>query len=284
MKISVIIPTYNCADYIKNAINSVLFQKYRGDIEVIVVDDGSTDNTKKVLEEYIKNKQIIYIKQKNKGQASARNTGFKKSTGELIAFLDSDDTWNQDKLTKQIEKFKYEKVGLVYTGVEWYHSIDNEIIKIKIPRIKGKVFKKLLLHNFLTTSTIILRREAFEDFNFAKKYSYVEDYDLWLRVSKKWKVDYVKEVLCKYRIHDNNHSRNLEVHYANAKPLIESYTKEVSKSFLKKSLWYLNFDTAYSYYKRRYYKESKMYLKRAIKNKWWYIKNYKLLLRNILKL
>lgn len=284
MKISVIIPTYNASEYIKDAINSVLFQKYSGNVEIIVVDDGSTDDTKKVLAEYIKDKKIIYIKQKNQGQASARNAGVKKSTGDFIAFLDSDDTWNHDKLNKQMEKFNDKNVGLVYTGIEWYHSLDNEVIKVKIPKIKGWVFKKLIVHNFISTSTVILRKEAFEPFDTCKECLGVEDFDLWLRVSQKWKVDYIKDILCNYRIHNHNISSNLEQRFHNESFVKERYKNKVSKSLFNKSMWDTNFNTAFSYYKRRYYKESRLYLSKAIHLKWWYFKNYKLLLKNVLRL
>ena len=97
--VSVVIPTYNCGKYICDAVKSVLSQTYKN-IEIIIVDDGSTDNTKEALRSYVYNKQIRYIYQKNKGPAASRNLGVEKAEGDFIAFLDADDLWNEKKLKK----------------------------------------------------------------------------------------------------------------------------------------------------------------------------------------
>lgn len=100
-KVSIIIPTYNSAKYIHDAIESVLNQTYQ-DFEIIVMDDGSIDNTKKVLRSYIESKKIRYFYQKNKGPSAARNKGIREAKGEYIAFLGADDIWHKKKLEKSI--------------------------------------------------------------------------------------------------------------------------------------------------------------------------------------
>jgi len=279
MKVSVIIPTYNSSNYILESINSVLSQTYTN-FEIIVVDDGSTDNTKKLLAKYIKNKKITYFYQKNKGQAAARNFAIEKSSGELIAFLDSDDLWTKDKLEKQLELFKDETVGLVYGGVEWFNELGN--IKQNKPTLKGKIFNKLIIHNPITTSSVIIRKKAFEFFNETKEFHGVEDYDVWLKISKNWVVNYVSDIVCKYRIHSLSTSVNLEKRYNNELNVKKQFFSKFSVKFVNRSLWDTNYNTAYSLNKLKNYKESFKYLKNAFKNLPFEVKNYKLLIKNIM--
>lgn len=207
-KITVIIPTYNSAKYIKEAVDSALSQTYK-DIEIIVVDDGSTDNTKDVLKKYIDNGKIRYIYQANGGPASARNKGINNSSGEFIAFLDADDIWFPDKLKKQIPLFNNSDIGLVYSDMEFFgdkfkYCYYSEILKRKM--LKGYVYKNLILENFIPTSSVVIKRRILYDvgfFNEDRKLFAVEDYDLWLRITKKYKVDFINELLVKYRIHSH---------------------------------------------------------------------------------
>ncbi len=296
MVVSVIIPTYNSAKYIKSAINSILSQTYK-DFEIIVVDDGSTDSTKEVLKNYIKTNKIKYIYQKKKNQASARNKGVGYSKGEFIAFLDSDDLWLKDKLAKQLPLFNDKTIGLVYGGVEWFknhHTIKNRknIIKRKIPKDKGYLFNKLIVHNFITTSSVIIRKKAFQKFNENDIYGGVEDYDLWLKISKKWKIDCVKDIVIKYRMHEKNVSINLESRYDKElkvkKQFFEQLNKQSNKNSAKKlinkSLWDTNFNTAYGYNQIGDYSRSNHYLKKATLYSCFKINNYKLLIKNLFKI
>ncbi len=114
-KITAIIPTYNSAKYITEAIDSVLNQTY-ANIEIIVVDDGSTDNTENILSNYVNKNKIIYVKKKNGGPGSARNLGIKLANGEYIAFLDADDMWEKNKIEKQLSMALSSSSDLVYTS------------------------------------------------------------------------------------------------------------------------------------------------------------------------
>jgi len=208
--VSVIIPNYNNAKFITEAIDSVLAQTYKN-YEIIVVDDGSTDGTREVLEPYIKKKQIRYVYQKNKKQAVARNNGIKYAKGELIAFLDADDLWFPKKLELQVPLFKNKEVGLIYGDILLLRDESTKPSNHTDAFDKGNIFNKLLMGNFICTSTTIIRKECFDKVGLFKEgmdYFGVEDYHMWLRISYYFKVDYVSDVLLKYRLHDDNTSKD----------------------------------------------------------------------------
>jgi glycosyltransferase involved in cell wall biosynthesis len=203
-KVSVIIPTYNRAHLIGRAIQSVLNQTYQ-DFELIVVDDGSTDNTNEVIKEFSqKDKRILYIKHdKNKGGSAARNTGIKAARGEYIAFQDSDDEWLPEKLEKQmgiLEKVSQE-VGVVYTGF-WRIKEDKKKYtpSDKVLKKEGDIHNELLKGNFITTQSIIVRKECFKEMGyFDESLPRLQDWELVLRLSEKYKFKFIDEpLLCSY--------------------------------------------------------------------------------------
>ena len=195
--VSVIIPAYNAKNYIRETVESALGQTYRN-YEIIVVDDGSTDGTGEILKDY--QDRIIYLRKDNGGPASARNMGIKKSRGELIAFLDADDVWLPDKLEKQV-KFLEEnpQIHLLFTAVIGYE--DGRVYPVEENRLRGSIFHQLLKGNFITTSTVMVRRECLEEelFDEDRNLISVEDYNLWLRLSRKYVFGYLDEPTIKYR-------------------------------------------------------------------------------------
>jgi len=148
--VSVVIPVYNSAEYIVETIKSALAQHYKP-FEVIVVDDGSTDNTKDLLEPYLH--RISYLYKENGGPASARNTGVNNAKGEYIAFLDADDLWMPEKLARQMDVFNQDKsIGLVHTQyLNFENSFDRLLLK-EMPanngNASGYVFPRLFLGKF----------------------------------------------------------------------------------------------------------------------------------------
>lgn len=281
--ISVIIPAYNSAHFILETIRSILSQTY-SDIEIIVIDDGSSDNTHAVLADHIKQKQIIYILQQNQGPAAARNNGVKHAQGEFIAFVDADDIWLPNKLAEQICLFDHDETGLVYSGIEMFDSENGHTIKTKTSNINGHVFEQLLINNFIPTSTVLIRRQAFENFYTGTEFYCAEDYDLWLKISRKWRIASTNSITCKHRKHMGSLSSNLSKMYKDELTVKRQYIGQVKRPLMNQALAAVNYNTAYDEYKRRHILKSLSYLWQAIKYHPWCIKYYKLLIRNVLQL
>ncbi len=208
--VSVVMPIYNREKLVCKAIDSVLKQSYEK-FELVLVNDGSTDNSGEVLDFYASKypDRVCVLHQKNAGQVVARNNGIKISKGELIAFLDSDDIWLPDKLSKQINLF-HGNVGLVYSGI---HEIDIEgnIIRTVLPRtdMRGNVFNKLLVKNAMTGGSVVVARKALYEVGlFDTTLPAAENWDLWIRIAKKYAFDFIAEPLMCYLKHDDNMSSN----------------------------------------------------------------------------
>ena len=192
--VSVVIPTYNCKEYVCDAIDSALAQTY-SNIEVIVVDDGSTDETGEMLESRY-GERIKYIYQRNGGPASARNRAIKESRGELIAFLDADDLWMPDKLDQQIPAFKAE-THLV--GCCQQSESDGRTIEIG--------FDELALKNRFSNSGVMVRRSALEQVGLLDErpeFRAVEDWDMWLRLAKVGQLLLLQRNLIILRVTENS--------------------------------------------------------------------------------
>ena len=198
--ISVIVPTFNRACIITKTIESVINQTYQ-DIEIIVVDDCSTDNTEEIIKELQKHdKRIRYIRHKeNKGAGTARNTGIEEAKGIYIALQDSDDEWLPEKLEKQMQVFETVSadVGVVYSGA--WRIKNNEKTYIPFYRIKqkqGDIHKELLRENFIITPSLLIKRMCFAKVGFFEEsLSYFEDWEFLIRVAKYFNFRYVDEPL-----------------------------------------------------------------------------------------
>lgn len=201
-KVSVIIPSYNQGKFITATIDSILNQTFK-DFEIIVVVDGSTDDTKLQLEKY-KNK-IKIIELERSERAVARNTGVKNSSGEYIAFVDSDDIWKPKKLETQIPALdENKKTVLVYCASERINEHGNKIktAKRQTQGYSGNVYEKLLLRNFVVSATPVLKRCALEQTDgFITKYIPYEDWELWIRLSTTGNFKFIDTPLASYRIH-----------------------------------------------------------------------------------
>lgn len=215
--ISVIIPCYNGEKFIGEAIESVINQTYKN-WELIIVDDGSTDNSEEIVKQYLLDNRIQYIQhKKNKGIPSARNTGIKKSNGEFIALLDDDDMWIPSKLAIQLEEFQKSKdvFGLVFGNIRVINSEgciihEDESLKINLENLsKEDVIRNLFLGNFIHCITVMFKSECITEVGgFNEEITWGgDDYDLWLRLANRFKFAYINKVLAIRRVHNDNYTQ-----------------------------------------------------------------------------
>lgn len=241
-KVSIVIPTYNQADFLPKAIQSALNQTYR-DWEMIIVDDGSTDNTEEIVKGYKESRIRYIVKKYNFGVSAARNTGIKNSGGKYIAFLDSDDEWFPEKISCQMKIFQKEdsKCGVVCTG--GYIIKDNKkTISIKsISLSSNSFYRKILLENTVGTSTVLVKKECFEKVGlFDESLKNCEDWDMWIRIAKYYKFIFIKLPLIKYYIHPGQQSENIFSKVNARKRILFKYQDELNNR---------KFVYSYHYYK-----------------------------------
>lgn len=203
-RVSVIIPTFNCARYVERAIDSVLNQTYR-DYEIIVVDDGSTDKTADIIRRYGEN--VRYFYQSNAGVSAARNRGLTASTGEFVAYLDADDLWYSQKLDRQIAFLDaHAECGLLHSDVTVINEKD-EVIHARFnfetarPIPQGYCQHEILRRCHIQTPTVIERQKCIEKIGgFDERLPVTQDYMHWIMVSLEgWAFGYIDEALAKYR-------------------------------------------------------------------------------------
>lgn len=247
MKVSVVITCYNYGRYLSGAIDSVLRQTY-SNFEIIIIDDGSTDNTEEIARSYSSCSRVTYIRQNNAGQANAKNTGIQHASGDFIAFLDADDLWCEQKLEKQMVCFNDSRVGVVYCKARYMSERSEEIFvdqkeKYLQPK-RGKVTEWLFLDNFVPFSSSVVRAQCFEKFGlFDESLKMGIDWDLWLRISTLYYFDYIEDPLFFYRIgHGDQMSKNLEVRQGCSdfimNRFISNYPGELSKEIIDKANYY----------------------------------------------
>lgn len=215
--ISVIIPAYNAEDFLERTLISVLNQTYPY-IEVLVIDDGSTDRTPEIVEKIAQfDRRVKLFKQANAGVAAARNLGIQKARGELIAPIDADDFWYPENLQKQVQCLMQSdpSVGVVYSWSVYVDETDAPIGGFRAFSIEGDVFLTLFCHNFLgNASASLIRRACLEKVGYYStefrklNAQGCEDWDLYLRIAEHYQFRVVPEFLVGYRKLSNSMSRN----------------------------------------------------------------------------
>jgi len=206
--VSVIIPTYNRAWILNEAIDSVLAQGFK-DFELIIVDDGSTDNTRDLLTQY--GHAIRIIKKQNGGVSSARNRGILSSQGDLIAFLDSDDFWLPQKLSMQINLFRSNPDILICQTEEiWIRNGKRVNPRKRHQKVSGMIFENSLDLCLVSPSAVMMHKKIFDDIGlFDEKLPACEDYDLWLRISTQYPVHLIDTpLIIKRGGHDDQLSKS----------------------------------------------------------------------------
>ena len=210
-KVSVIIPTYNGSDVIKDTIDSVLLQT-ESDLEVIVVDDGSTDDTSKVVKSF-KDVRIKYFYKDNRGFSSACNYGLSKAKGQYVAFLDHDDLWPVNYLAiTLIGLEKHPEFGLAYSPITVRYSDGTEVKSYKSPPGKsGWLTMELFKTGFIWNSAVVVRRSVLEGFYWDESLTSYEDGDYFLRLSVRTPFLFVPDVEAIRREHGQNFSKKVGV-------------------------------------------------------------------------
>lgn len=216
--VSAVITTHKRApEIVERAINSVLTQTYSS-LELIVVDDSPADyNGRQAVREIAEKHGVVYIPHdKCQGACVARNTGLSYAKGKYIAFLDDDDEWKPNKIEKQLEAFTHEQVALVYCGRETKNDTTGTVTQQDVAFINGYVFDKLILGNFIgSTSFPLMRTEYLREIGgFDPLMQSAQDFDVWLRLAEKYEIAYVKEPLVVYHVHageqiSKNYSRKV---------------------------------------------------------------------------
>jgi glycosyltransferase involved in cell wall biosynthesis len=261
--VSIIVPTYNSSAYIYETIDSLLAQTFK-DYEIIIVDDGSTDDTQEKLKIY--GDKIKYIYQSNQGPSVARNNGITLAVGKYIAFLDSDDLWLSEKLELQVNFMENNPdYGLVSCDALAFK--DNQIIVQSMskerPLKSGWVLEDLLKENFLNTNNVLIRRDVFNTLGmFDINIVFSEDYEMWLRIAEKYMIGYVDLILTKYRLHSTNRSEvNKEKQYESHSKIVQKYIERNRSDINKRNvLSYMHYKRAYNYfYEESYLKSSKYF-------------------------
>jgi len=271
-EVSVVVTCYNYGKYVAGCLNSILEQSFE-DFEIILVDDGSTDNSEEQIRPYLHDSRINYIKQKNGGQANAKNTGIRESSGRFIAFLDADDEWVPTKLEKQLPLFN-NNIGVVYSTHCFMDEVGNIVQrgrrrKMMEPK-SGKVTEDLYMDNFIPFSSSIVRSECFDQFGgFDETLAMGIDWDLWLRLSTRYHFDYINEPLLIYRVgHSGQMSKNETTrHKCSDRILIKfrkCYPDEISSMLERRAMAY-TFSNRGTYYRHIDLTLSTNYYLRALK-------------------
>ena len=240
-KVSVIIPAYNKAEYTRRTVDSVLAQTYPN-VEIIVVDDGSQDQTSRVMAEY--GSRINYIFKANGGACSARNEGIRRGTGEYVTFLDCDDLYCVEKIQRCVDYLeKNPPFGFVYTAAYFIDEHDEIVGLYDHPRSReGRISSRLILGDFICNSTVLVKKDVLHRAGFFDETIFTPaDWDMWLRLSQIAQAGYIRDPLIKYRITDNYTFNRLEQARREERYVLEKFFKTCPKKILLKNKAFSNF-------------------------------------------
>lgn len=263
IKVTVALIAYNHEKYIKDALDSIVNQSYKN-IQFIVINDYSTDNTNEIILEYQKKYQFDYINnEENKGLCYNLNKAIDLAAGKYIALCASDDYWAEDKIEKQVSFYeKNPDLGFIYGR---YHLVDNNNNITGTDNTKplsGNIFDSLLIENTIGAVTVMVKKDVYEKVGKYNPELQIEDYYMWLKITNKFQVAYMNEFLAYYRQHENNFSKKTVTMIRNEEKII--YQWKSYKSFRKvEKKWLIRWTQ--SLMKHSYRKEAKPYLLRLVR-------------------
>ena len=208
--VSINLCCYNSEKYLRETLDSIVNQTFK-DWELVIINDGSADSTESIIHEYMRQGYpIVYHYQENKGLGFSRNEALKRSQGEYIAFIDHDDLWMPEKLEKQIPLFEKDySTGLVFSDAIYFSDKAKgnrfQLYGNKKPP-SGKIFPDLLKRYFICLVTVLIKKDVLVNIEewFDERLTIAEEADLFMRISYKWKCEYVDKALAVYRIHENS--------------------------------------------------------------------------------
>ena len=232
--VSVVIPCYNHGRYLGKAIASVLGQSY-GPVEVIVVDDGSSDNTREVAQSF--GDRVRYVYKQNGGLSAARNTGIEHARGEYLVFLDADDWLYPAALETNLHHLQQNPCAAFVSGSHIRVYVEKDLIKPEKQHLKYDHYTSLLLYNYIgVPASVLYHRWVFDEFVFDETLKSCEDYDLYLKVARKYPVVHHDEMVAAYRIHSSSMSNNTGRMISTAITVLNRQKKEISSLQERKAL------------------------------------------------
>lgn len=206
--VSVVVPFYRHKEWLREALDSVFYQDYEN-LEIILVNDGSTEDVTSILEEY--SDKLKYIYQENKGAAAARNRGILEARGKYIAFIDSDDIWERDKISSQIEYMNEKDYRWCHTDCVTFSEKKAIVNYISGKKLQGDIYPIPAISSYIATPAVIVEKNVLINNNllFYEDVGVGEDTMLWLALSKKYPIGCVQRPLTKVRLHGNNAIANV---------------------------------------------------------------------------
>jgi glycosyltransferase involved in cell wall biosynthesis len=245
--ISIITPTYNRADFIEEAVQSVLDQTYQN-FEHLIVDDGSTDNTREILSPFLADRRLRYFYQENQGQSVARNLAIEHARGEFVCFLDSDNIWLPIHLASQLAAFQETpEVDIVYGDGITIDEQGNELRRKNIKRHSGYIAFQMLKDNCVGMNMTMARRKCFDEMGgMSGKRRVADDYDLWLKFSSRYRFRYVPRYLAYYRVMEDQISSNKVARFETNESIIRDFRHNYPEALTE-----AQFDEAFAFFYSR---------------------------------
>lgn len=290
---SIVIPTYNCADLLKRALESVFSQSFQ-DFEVIVVDNSSIDHTQNVLKSYADSRLNTLTVKNNGIIAYSRNKGIEKSKGEWVAFLDSDDVWKSDKLEKVKSTIDIHPEVILVTHNEWHMHNGEKKSHLRYGPAGNDIYERLLFDgNCLSTSAVSINKViAIESGGFSEREDFVtvEDYEYWIRLSEKGEFYFINETLGEWHTHGSNYSNNPKIHAEALIAVVESHldawlsTFPNSKKRVKQSRAKVYAQAGRIFQKAGFFSEAYRYTIKAIKKRPFYLKAWIIIFFSLVKI
>lgn len=246
-QVSIVVTCYNYGQFVAGCLTSIQNQTFSA-FEVIVIDDGSTDNSVEQIRPFLLDSRFRCMTQKNGGQANAKNRGISESKAELIAFLDADDQWVSDKLERQIPLFANQKTGVVYSRASYIDTEGKPLPRPCLGRYleprRGKVTEYLIYDNFIPFSSTIVRKKCFDIFGmFDETLAMGIDWDLWLRISTNYQFDFCDVPFLLYRVgHSGQMSENILERTRCAEKIVAKFNRDfpdaLSSTVIKDAAYY----------------------------------------------